>query len=181
MSLSKSGPLKVFFFLFIALVSCRGDEGPDGSVETKVVDDFMKAFTSKDLDAASEFLLENSMTYGPAVTDSASVDEWLATWQENFKNNITSITYTRSAQKFVQVTIQENPAIAGNWVLEWGMMNATYTDDSEAGIWWHAAFRVESGKITLSRAFFDRADLLTQRGYEIVPPQMEMPQDSTMN
>ncbi len=37
--------------------------------------------------------------------------------------------------------------------------------------WWNGVFRVQDGKIQMSRGFFDVNDILVQQGFKITPPE----------
>lgn len=151
----------------LILSSCQSS-GPilyDGTDEMETVAEFMDTFTSGDIDAAGDYLMEGSMHYGPAQSDSLSSEEWESLWKDYFKSLVGNIQYERTASRYFAVTPQQNPLLAGHWVMEWGVIHADYIDSTSASVWWHGAFRVEKGKINLSRVFYDREDLMKQRGF----------------
>ena len=82
----------------------------------------------------------------------------------------TGFTYTRAANRFLTVAEEENAALAGNWVMEWGTISGNWNDGTTAEFWWHGVFRIEDGKIVWMRAFYDTGDILTQRGWTMVAP-----------
>lgn len=152
--------------------SCRTVD-TSGEKELEIVDNYIKAFTSKDITKANSYLADQYIAYGPKMTDSVTVEQQTEMWTSNFNELISSIDYTRVYRKYVQVTPLEVevPATAGNWVLEWGRMNLTYKDSPDSvTFWWHTAFRVDGGKIDVSRSFYDFMDIYEQRGYTISPP-----------
>ena len=157
------------------MISCQGPQtiAYDGAAEMEVVDEFLVAIQNADMETARSLITDESITYGPAVTDSLTANEWNELWVDNFKNRIKEISYERTASRYFLVTPQQNPLLSGHWVMEWGIMSSNYLNGTSASFWWHGAFKVEDGKIALSRVFYDRADLLTQTGWSLQPPHEE--------
>jgi hypothetical protein len=94
----------------------------------------------------------NFMSYGPSVEDSATIEQVVAQWVTN--------AATRTEQEvglFVStgLTVTDG-SLTGDWVNMWG----TYTaNDNKSGldvtVPWHSVSKIENGKISLVRAWFD--------------------------
>ena len=148
------------------VLSCStpaGEAAYDGSMELEVVDDFLYDFTSGDIDGALEYLHEDYRLNGPALADSITRDEWATAWRQNFETDIDEIEYERVYRHFLEVTIADNPLLAGYWVLEWGRFTINYMDSTAATFWWHGAFRFDEDKILLTRIWLDNKDIEGQR------------------
>ena len=68
------------------------------------------------------------------------------------------------------VTSGVNP---GQFVSAWSEITLTYKDTARKPITTYAnvIYKVENGKIVMSRRFYNEADIMRQAGYSLVPGQ----------
>ncbi len=140
-------------------------ENPNAEADIKVVGDFIDALVSKDLDKVKSLLADDYLGYGPAPTDSSTVAQTIATWEENYK--------TQSDLKFNSVSetfrvLQGD--LKGDWVSVWG--DWTFTQDGKTVTFpLQYTARVADGKINTGRVYYDRLYIVEQLGYKVTPPE----------
>ena len=165
--------LACFAIFCMVIVSCTPPEDPQIAIDeanTKVVFDYINAATTGDIDAMSAALTDGFWSYGPAIADSSSKADNIAGWAANWDSVFTKINYERVAT--TTKSFAEGP-LAGDWVSDWATITVDYQNGSQATFRFNGVYRVEDGKITRSTSFYDRADLLTQIGWELNPPSTE--------
>ena len=117
-----------------------------------IATDYINSLVTGDGSVAKGLVNPNFMSYGPSVGDSATIEQVMARWVTN--------AATRTEQEvglFVStaLTVTEG-SLTGDWVNMWG----TYTaNDNKSGldvqVPWHSVSKIENGKISMARAWFD--------------------------
>ena len=129
-----------------------------------VIEKYIQAVQSKDTKTMGDLLADNYIGYGPSFSDSTNKEQAMANWKDVAENLYDKIEYTRTVN--IAATITEGPH-PGNFVSDWASLKITYKDGrGPVFLNMNAIYRIENGKITLSRTFYNEADVLTQLGYE---------------
>jgi hypothetical protein len=90
----------------------------------------------------------------------------IASWKDVAVNLYEKIEYTRTVNIAAKVTDGPHP---GNFVYDWASLKITYKDGrGPVFLNMNAVYRIENGKITMSRTFYNEADVLRQLGYDYV-------------
>ncbi len=154
----------------IGLFSCTSSALKKEKENLALAQKYMKAVETKNAAAMDSLLADNYMGYGPSIGDSVNKKDAIDNWKYNAENLYESIVYTR--HKNLAVTVKEGNA-QGDWVLNWALLTLKYKDGrGPIQVWVNAVYRIENGKIVLSRTFYNEADALRQLGYSIEPPAM---------
>lgn len=133
-----------------------------------VIERYAQAVQSKNVDSMSALLSDDYIGYGPSFTDSINKADAVANWRNLVANLYDSIKYTRSVNIAAKLTDGPHP---GDYVSSWSSIRITYKNGKgPVNLFVNVIYRVENGKITLSRTFYDEADAMRQLGYEFVPP-----------
>jgi ketosteroid isomerase-like protein len=139
-------------------------ENTNAEADMKVVSDFVNALTSGDLVKAKSLLADDYKGYGPAPTDTSTVEKTIINWQENYK--------TQSDRKigFVTQTFRVLQGdLKGDWVSLWG--DYTFTENGKTITFpLQYTARVTNGKIDTDRVYYDRLYILQSLGYTLTPP-----------
>lgn len=154
-------PLSVLGVLLVA-VSCDEQNKTDAE-NIAVIEKYIQAVQAKDTQTMSELLAEDYVGYGPSFSDSTNKEQAIANWKEVSENLYDKIEYTRTVNIAAKVMDGPHP---GNYVSDWASLRITYKDGrGPVFLTMNAVYRVENGKITLSRSFYNEADVLRQLGY----------------
>ena len=150
--------------LGILLVACSCDEQSKTDAENiAVIEKYIQAVQAKDTQTMSELLAEDYVGYGPSFSDSTNKEQAMANWKDVAENLYDKIEYTRTVNIAAKVMDGPHP---GNYVSDWASLRITYKDGrGPVFLTMNAVYRVENGKITLSRSFYNEADVLRQLGY----------------
>lgn len=142
----------------------RTVENPNADADIKVVDSFLNSLISGDLDKAKSLLAENFKGYGPAPTDSSTVEQTITNWKENYKKQL------NRKVDFVTATFRVLSGIhEGDWVSLWG--NYSFTQDGiNISLPFQYTARVADGKITGDIVYYDNMYILQTLGYKVTPP-----------
>ena len=117
----------------------------------------------------ANLLADDYIGYGPSFTDSIDKAGAIASWKEVSEKLYDKIEYTRTVNLAKKLTDGPHP---GDYVSDWASLRITYKDGrGVVNLNMNAVYRIENGKITLSRTFYNEADVLRQLGYEIYPPE----------
>ena len=154
-----------------ALASCSDNDSNINTDNISVVKKYVEAVESKNSDAMSALLSDDYMGYGPSFSDSINKADAIANWKSVAENLYDSIQYTRSVNFAAKVKDGARP---GNYVVDWSSLRITYKDGrGPIYLYVNAVYRIENGKITMSRTFYDEADAYRQLGYTFMPPATE--------
>ena len=135
-----------------------------------LVNKFLAAVESFDTAAMSAVLADNYKGYGPSIGDSLPKSEILENWKYNFDHFFASIKYNRF-QNIASNIAENNDAEPGEWVSNWANCSIKYKDGrGPINIWVNSVYKIENGKISKSRVFYNEADWLRQLGYKFIKP-----------
>jgi len=135
-----------------------------------LVNKFFKAVENLDTAAMSAVLADNYKGYGPSIGDSLGKTEILENWKYNFDHYYASIKYNRF-QDIASDISENNGAEPGEWVSNWAYCSIKYKDGrGPINIWVNSVYKIENGKISKSRVFYNEADWLRQLGYRLIKP-----------
>jgi ketosteroid isomerase-like protein len=137
-----------------------------GEQNKAVVDQYLTAVRSGDMKTASDLLADNFMAYGPSIKDSANRAQFIELWTKRWETDVVSISENRYGMEASTVD-------STDWVYEWGRVTANFKDGKTAKFDFHGAFRMENGKIAMSAAFYNVADIMEQQGFQFVPPKTD--------
>jgi limonene-1,2-epoxide hydrolase len=131
-----------------------------------VIEKYIEAVQKKDTQTMSDLLADNYIGYGPSFSDSTNKEQAVARWKDAAENLYEKIEYTRTVNIAAKVTDGLYP---GNFVSDWASLKITYKDGrGPVYLNMNAIYRIENGKITLSRTFYNEADVLRQLGYKFI-------------
>jgi len=105
------------------------------------------------------------MGYGPSISDSITKAEAIGNLKSETSDLYESLNYTFSES--YPITIKTGAA-SGDWVANWAFLAIKYKDGrGPVHCWVNATYKIENGKITRSRTFYNEADVLRQLGYQM--------------
>jgi limonene-1,2-epoxide hydrolase len=165
--------MRIFLMLSsiaIIMAGCSGS-GPNqtDAENIAVIEKYIKAVESKDTQTMSDLLADNYIGFGPSFYDSINKEQAIASWKDVAENLYDKIEYKRTVNIAAKVVDGAHP---GNYVSDWASLKITYKDGrGPVYLNMNAIYRVENGKITLSRSFYNEADVLRQLGYDYYPAQ----------
>jgi limonene-1,2-epoxide hydrolase len=161
--------LLVLAIISIGLFSCTSSADKKEKENLAIANKYMEAVETKNVELMDSLLAENYIGYGPSVNDSIDKEGAIQNWKDNTENLYESFEYTR--HKELAVTVTEGAA-QGDWVLNWAYLTIKYkVGDMPVNLWVNVVYRIENGKIAMSRTFYNEADVLRQLRYTINPPQ----------
>jgi ketosteroid isomerase-like protein len=157
-----------FAATIILLLSCSSSADKTKANNLALARKFMNAVEAKDVKTMDSLLAENYIGFGPSVGDSVNKKEALEGFRYNSENLYESFKYNRFQNIAVTVKPGEE-ALEGDWVANWAELTIKYKDGrGPVVLWVNSVYKIENGKITLSRTFYNEADALKQLGYEYV-------------
>lgn len=158
--------MKIIYVCLLA-VACAPRTDPLEKIRQEnvaLVERYIKAVQSRDANAMTEFLSDDYKGYGPSVADSTNKKMAIENWKYLTENLYESIDYTRSVNLAAELKDGPHP---GNYVSNWCHLVIKFKDGrGPVSLNVNAVYRIENGKITLSRTFYNEADVLRQLGYE---------------
>lgn len=161
-------PLICLIALWMAACAGSNDQQKIDAENIAVIEKYIKAVETKDTQTMSDLLAENYVGYGPSFSDSTNKVQAIENWKDVAENLYDKIEYTRTVN--IAATVKDGPH-PGNFVSDWASLKITYKDGrGPVRLNMNAIYRVEDGKITLSRTFYNEADVLRQLGYDYCPP-----------
>lgn len=160
--------LPLLLFISIFLTSCSSNnEEQQKRIEKEniaVIEKYIRAVESNDLKTMTELLADNYVGYGPSFYDSINKAQAIENWKDAAENIYDKIKYTRTVN--IAKKIEDGPH-PGNFVSDWASLKITYKDGRDpVFLNVNVIYQVENGKITMSRTFYNEADVLAQSGYE---------------
>ena len=155
----------------MVLFSCSSNNAGKQAENLAIAKKYMEAIETKNVAIMDSLMSPAYIGYGPSVGDSVSKEEALESFKYNAENLYESYKYAYSKEMAVSVT--EGDGI-GDWVLNWARLTIKYKDGrGPINLWVNAIYRIENGKIVLSRTFYNEADALRQLGYTFEPPVVQ--------
>lgn len=156
-------------FIFL-LISCNSSADKSKTENLALAKKYMIAVESNDVATMEELLADNYIGYGPSDGDSVNKEEAIKNWKYNAENIYSSIKYSRHHNIAVSINEGEE-ALPGDWVSNWALLDIKYKDGrGPVHVWVNVVYKIEKGKIALSRTFYNEADVLRQLGYEFAMP-----------
>jgi len=160
--------ITIFFSIAVLVASCSSNDHAINPDSISVVQKYEQAVQSKNADSMAALLSDNYMGYGPSFTDSINKADAVANWKNLVANLYDTFQYTRSFNLAAKVTEGPRP---GDYVSSWSSVRITYKNGKgPVNLFVNVVYRVENGKITMTRTFYDEADAMRQLGYQFVPP-----------
>jgi hypothetical protein len=164
--------LIVLSIISISLFACTSSAVKKEKANLAIAEKYMQAVETKNAALMESLLADNYIGYGPSVGDSVNKEQAISAFRENSETLYESLRYTR--HKELAGTVKEGAA-QGDWVLNWAYLTIKYKDGNEpVTIWVNVVYRIENGKISQSRTFYNEADVLRQLHFMITPPQAEI-------
>lgn len=163
--------LFILLCLGIFLVACSGnaDQQKLEKENIAVIEKYIKAVEEKDVQTMSDLLADDYVGYGPSFSDSTNKTQAIESWKDIAENLYEKIEYKRTVNITAEISDGPNP---GNYVSDWASLTITYKDGrGPVHLTMNAVYRIENGKINLSRTFYNEADVLRQLGYEFYAPE----------
>lgn len=157
--------LSSLLILSIFLAACSNDLQQETERQNiAVIEKYIQAVQAKDTQTMSDLLADDYVGFGPSFSDSTTKEQAIANWKDVSENLYDKIEYTRT----VNIAAKVNDGLyPGDYVSDWASLKITYKDGrGPVFLNMNAVYRIEDGKITLSRTFYNEADVLRQLGYE---------------
>lgn len=134
----------------------------------QLVSGFIDALIANKGNGIKDMVSDDYIFKGPAANDSLSVDELAANWAA-----VDSLRSNQNAGILAMTSLVANEGdIKGDWVHVWGNYTADVNDsDFSFNVPWHQAYKVENGKITYTRTWYDRLSSALEMGTVISAPK----------
>ena len=159
--------LVLLILMSVSVFACAPTANTDKNKDANlaIAKKYLEAVETNDLASMDSLLADNYMGYGPSVGDSINKAGALESWKYNAANLYESVKYTRYQN--IAVTVGEGEqAEAGDWVSNWAYLTLKYKDGrGPVNLWVNATYKIEDGKIVMSRTFYNEADVMRQLGY----------------
>jgi limonene-1,2-epoxide hydrolase len=155
--------------IILLLSACNANPGAENATRqaanVAIVEKFRHAFEKKDFNTMDSLLADNYMGYGPSISDSINKAEAVASLKSETSDLYESLNYTFSESYPVAIK-NGGGGGAGDWVSNWAYLAIKYKNgQGPVNVWVNANYKIENGKITRSRTFYNEADVLRQLGY----------------
>ena len=133
----------------------------------EVIQKYTKALQDGDVAAMNSLFAPDAMIYGlGGGLDSLTVTQH----KEYYTTSIENYTHSLSQELHLPVKVTNNWN-EGEWVLAWGVNTLTNKANGKTiTVPYHTASRLENGKITFIRYWYDMLNIMTQQGFTISPP-----------
>jgi hypothetical protein len=162
--------LILFAAIITSLFSCTSPADKTKTENLALAKKFLLAVEARDVTTMGSLLAVNYKGFGPSDGDSVNKTEALENFKYNGDNLYESIKYSR----FQNIAVHVNPgeeALEGDWVSNWAYLTIKYKDGrGPVHAWVNAVYKIENGKIVMSRTFYNEADVLRQLGYQFSLP-----------
>lgn len=156
--------LKLIFVCVLVggiLYSCTSDHNANRNLD--LIDQYVKAVESKDIEKMASLLHDDYKGYGPSVSDSTDKQQAIDNWKYLAEDYYEEIKYDDFQN--IAVTIKDGPR-KGDWVSNWSLLTLKFKDGSgPVELYFNAVYRIEDNKIIHSRTFYNEADVMRQLGY----------------
>lgn len=162
--------LIILIVISVAFFACTDTSDKTEKANLDIVKKYMNAVETNNVEDMSALLADNYKGYGPSINDSVTKEEAINNWKQNIANLYESVKYSRYENVALKIPKGEE-AKAGDWVSNWAQVTIKYKDGrGPVEVWLNAVYKIENGKIALSRTAYNEADVLRQLGYQFVPP-----------
>jgi hypothetical protein len=160
--------LAAFISAVLLLASCAERDKRINRDDFAVVERYTQAIQNRNVDSISTLLADDYMGYGPSFKDTINKADAIANWKSLAGTLYDSIQYNNTVNIASKVPDGPHP---GDYVSSWSSVKITYKNGKgPVNLLVNVIYRVENGKITLSRTFYNEADSMRQLGYDFVPP-----------
>lgn len=170
MKIFKTILASVFLLLLTTLVSMAQEvtlEFQNAAKAMEVVQTYTKALQAGDVATMNAQFAPGTMIYGlGGGLDSLTV----AQHKEYYTTSTNTYKHSLSQELYLPVKVSNNWN-EGEWVLAWG--TNTLTDKASGKkieVPYHTASRIENGKITFIRYWYDMLSILETQGFMVTPP-----------
>ncbi len=170
MKIFKTILASVFLLLLATLVSMAQEvtlEFQNAAKAMEVVQTYTKALQAGDVATMNAQFAPGTMIYGlGGGLDSLTV----AQHKEYYTTSTKTYKHSLSQELYLPVKVSNNWN-EGEWVLAWG--TNTLTDKASGKkieVPYHTASRIENGKITFIRYWYDMLNILETQGFKVTPP-----------
>lgn len=149
----------------------------NGEKNKEIVARFMEAELKGDTTAMSALMADNYIQFGLGVKDSADKAKTLNGIQHHWE------VYKYGGKRYqpietIAVSTTENGGRGrgkGEWVFQWGDLSTDYPSTPDYGnkavtavFAYHAAYRVNNGKVETRTIYFNHEDIMRQLGYKMI-------------
>lgn len=152
--------------LLLLLISCSqgAKDSNTGQSNIDVVKRYLEAANNKDVNAMGSLLADNFVGYGPSYSDSIDKQSALKNWAVISQDYYDEI---HISDPMMIAASSEGGANPGDWVSAWSQVRLTYKDTARrpVTIYANVIYRVENGKISMLRRFYNEADIQRQSGF----------------
>ena len=146
-------------FGIIMFAACSNTNNKDDKTKSEnisIVEKYIQAVQNKDLKTMEDLLSDDYMGYGPAFGDSINKADAIANFKNVADNLYDKISYARSLNIAAEVKDGPRP---GNFVSNWAHLTISFKDGrGPINLYANTAYRIENGKITMTRTIYDEAD-----------------------
>jgi ketosteroid isomerase-like protein len=170
MKIFKTILASAFLLMLTTLVSMAQEvtlEFQNAAKAMEVVQTYTKALQAGDVTIMNAQFAPNAMIYGlGGGLDSLTV----AQHKEYYTNSTNTYKHSLSQELYLPVKVSDSWN-EGEWVLAWG--NNTLTEKATGKLIvvpYHTASRMENGKITFMRYWYDMLNILETQGFKVTPP-----------
>lgn len=142
-------------------------EFPNAAKALELTQKYTQALQAGDVATMNSFFAPDAMIYGlGGGLDSLTV----AQHKEYYTNSTSNYKHTLSQELYLPVKVTNNWN-EGEWVLSWGVNTLTNKATGKTiSVPYHTATRMENGKITFVRYWYDMLNIMNQQGYSMTPP-----------
>lgn len=158
-------------------ISAPASDNSNGEQNKEIVARFMDAELKGDTAGMAALMTDNYIQFGLGVKDSADKAKTLNGVQHHWE------VYKYGGKRYqpietIAVTTNENGGRGrgqGEWVFQWGDLSTDYPSTPDYGnkavtavFAYHAAYRVNNGKIETRTIYFNHEDIMRQLGYKMI-------------
>ncbi|SEJ55364.1 hypothetical protein SAMN05192553_10550 [Cyclobacterium xiamenense] len=128
---------------------------------------YTKALQAGDVATMNAQFATGAMIYGlGGGLDSLTV----AQHNDYYTTSTNQFTHSLSQELYLPVKVTNNWN-EGEWILSWGINTLTNKASGETiKVPYHSASRMENGKITFMRYWYDMLNILETQGFKVTPP-----------
>ncbi|WP_296313988.1 hypothetical protein [Winogradskyella sp. UBA3174] len=142
-------------------------ENRESEANIKVVSDCVNSLIHDKMMEVEKLLDDAYMGYGPAINDSITKQETMASWNKTRKIR------TNETVGFVTQTFRILKGnLKGDWVSQWGTYAFTQ-NGKDIKLPYQLTARVNNGKINRSTIYYDNLAAIETLGYQITPPKQD--------
>lgn len=170
MKIFKTILASAFLLLLTTLVSMAQEvtvEFQNAAKAMEVAQTYVKALQAGDVATMNAQFATGAMIYGlGGGLDSLT----MAQHKEYYTNSTNQFKHSLSQELYLPVKVTNNWN-EGEWILSWGINTLTNKASGQIiAVPYHTASRMENGKITFMRYWYDMLNILQTQGFKVTPP-----------